>query len=294
VSHDRAWLSKDCAAVLGFEEKLLEMIGEVSGMLDLDELAAGILVVLARLIPSDYVSINDLGPDPERVISLIEPRQPEHLYRAWGEYASQDPLMSRYMETLDGRPYRLSDVIGREEYHALGLYEHVYAPMGIEHQMALTLPATPGRVLAIVLSRRDPDYSDEERELFGRARPHLIQVWRNAIDYTALRDAIATVQLDGPRTGLPIEALRARGLTEREADVLGLVARGRSNRDVGTDLGISVRTVQKHLEHCYSKLGVPGRSAAAELVWELVPREAPAAVEGGPRRGLDGHASANL
>ena len=41
----------------------------------------------------------------------------------------------------------------------------MYAPIEAEHQMAFTLPATPGRVIAIAISRADPDYTDEEREV---------------------------------------------------------------------------------------------------------------------------------
>jgi DNA-binding response OmpR family regulator/DNA-binding CsgD family transcriptional regulator len=54
-------------------------------------------------------------------------------------------------------------------------------------------------------------------------------------------------------------------LTAREADVLVWVARGKSNRDVGAILGLSPRTVNKHLEQIYAKLGVENRTSAAAL-----------------------------
>lgn len=54
-------------------------------------------------------------------------------------------------------------------------------------------------------------------------------------------------------------------LTSREAQVLLWVARGKSNRDVGEILGLSPRTVNKHLEQIYTKLGVENRTAAAAL-----------------------------
>ncbi len=131
------------------------MIGEVQGMLDLDELIDGLLVAIQRNVPSDYVSLNDIGPDTDRVISVVTPELPDHLYRLFGEFAFQNPVMLRYMETLDGRPYRFSDVTTPEALHALELYRQVYAPIGVEHQMAFTLPATPGRVIAIAISRAD-------------------------------------------------------------------------------------------------------------------------------------------
>ncbi len=268
------------------------MIGDVQGLLDLDELADGLLGTLQRNFPSDFVSINDIGPDRDRVIAVISPPQPPELHRAFGEFAFQNPLMARYMRSLDGRAYRFSDVISVEDYHRLDLYQRLYKTMGVEHQISFTLPATPGRVLAIALSRGDRNYSDEERDLINRARPFLIQAWRNAIEHTALRDELAA---RAPATHLPSSvpptAFADHGLTARETDVLVLVARGRSNRDTAAILGISPRTVQKHLENCFRKLGVRDRSAAAELAWRTLAAdpEAPA-----PRRGLDGRPPAGV
>jgi DNA-binding NarL/FixJ family response regulator len=55
------------------------------------------------------------------------------------------------------------------------------------------------------------------------------------------------------------------GLTAREAEVLLWIARGKSNRDIGQILGTSPRTVNKHLEQIYVKLGVENRAAAAAI-----------------------------
>lgn len=54
-------------------------------------------------------------------------------------------------------------------------------------------------------------------------------------------------------------------LTAREAEVLLWTARGKANRDIGQILGLSPRTVNKHLEQIYSKLGVENRTSAAAL-----------------------------
>ena len=53
------------------------------------------------------------------------------------------------------------------------------------------------------------------------------------------------------------------GLTAREGDVLGLLARGLSNKAIGRELGISPKTVGNHVERIYAKLGVTNRAAAA-------------------------------
>lgn len=52
-------------------------------------------------------------------------------------------------------------------------------------------------------------------------------------------------------------------LTRREREVLDWVCAGKCNRDIAAILGVSRRTVEKHLEHIYIKLGVETRTAAA-------------------------------
>lgn len=59
--------------------------------------------------------------------------------------------------------------------------------------------------------------------------------------------------------------LATAALTPRETEVLSWVAKGKTNRDVGEILGMSPRTVNKHLERIFEKLGVETRAAAAAL-----------------------------
>jgi DNA-binding CsgD family transcriptional regulator len=54
-------------------------------------------------------------------------------------------------------------------------------------------------------------------------------------------------------------------LTQKEAEVLYWVIKGKTNKDIGDILGSSPRTVHKHLEHVFEKLGVETRTAAANL-----------------------------
>ena len=59
-------------------------------------------------------------------------------------------------------------------------------------------------------------------------------------------------------------------LTQREAEVLYWAIKGKTNRDIGDILGTSPRTVNKHLEHVFTKLGVETRTAAAALAMSKV------------------------
>jgi DNA-binding CsgD family transcriptional regulator len=70
--------------------------------------------------------------------------------------------------------------------------------------------------------------------------------------------------------GLSVVALEGIGLTRREAEALRWIALGRRGGDVAKVMGISPRTVEKHLENAYSKLGVSSASEAAATAWAAV------------------------
>ena len=59
------------------------------------------------------------------------------------------------------------------------------------------------------------------------------------------------------------------GLSPREAQVLDRVAQGKTNKEIGVILELSARTVQKHLEHIYQKMGVENRTGAAAKAYEI-------------------------
>jgi len=66
-------------------------------------------------------------------------------------------------------------------------------------------------------------------------------------------------------TETPAEFSSELGLTTREGEVLSWLSKGKTNRDIAQILGLSPRTVDKHLEQIYSKLGVENRTAAAAI-----------------------------
>jgi CheY-like chemotaxis protein/DNA-binding CsgD family transcriptional regulator len=70
-------------------------------------------------------------------------------------------------------------------------------------------------------------------------------------------------------------ALLSLGLTPREAEVLFWIAQGKSNPDIATIVGAAVRTVHKHVENIFRKLGCETRAAAAVTAQEAL-RDAPA------------------
>ena len=77
----------------------------------------------------------------------------------------------------------------------------------------------------------------------------------------AAPDAAAVALLIGAPAPVP------GGLTPREAEVLRLLAGGRTNRDIAVELVISEHTVGRHLQNIYAKIGVSSRSAATAFAF---------------------------
>jgi HD-GYP domain-containing protein (c-di-GMP phosphodiesterase class II) len=93
-------------------------------------------------------------------------------------------------------------------------------------------------------------------------------LWRDTAEGRLDRTAVeAVLSTDGEVVGRrPAE--RPAGLSEREIEVLRLIARGHSNREVARRLWISPKTAGHHVEHIYAKIGVTTRPAAALFAME--------------------------
>lgn len=224
---------------------LLELVDEVSGLEGLDEFRHGLLVGLLHAVPAKWASLDEVGPDG--VVALVEPPLDSKWVVRLAHLRHQNPLHQRWLRTRDGGAYRLSDVTTRERLEETTLYREVYAALGIQHQIAFALPNGPARVLALALYREDRDFSDTERDLLNRARPFLIQAYRNAVALSEARGQ-SPEELEA--------ALVSEGLSRREAEVVRLVALGCSNHDVADRLGVTDRTIEKLLERAFRKLGV--------------------------------------
>lgn len=123
-------------------------------------------------------------------------------------------------------------------------------PVTARHRLTLTM-ALPGRCLAGITFRRTArGFTTAERELLEVLRAPLVA-------------GLARAHAGGSASPLPVPpSVKQFGLTIREQQVLDLVAQGRTNLAIAHALGISPRTVGKHLEHSYRKLDVTSRAAA--------------------------------
>jgi DNA-binding CsgD family transcriptional regulator len=119
----------------------------------------------------------------------------------------------------------------------------VWRVHGIDDALRVWLPAAAGRSRSVYLERSGKNYTDRELTLFALLRQHLV---RMRADEDARR-----------------RSPRATNLTTREAEVLGWIAEGKTNAEIGRLLFISPHTVRKHIENIFEKLDVHTRTAAA-------------------------------
>jgi DNA-binding NarL/FixJ family response regulator len=96
-----------------------------------------------------------------------------------------------------------------------------------------------------------------------RCSPSGGRLGRRAVDTVA--EAVAfclrDVAEDSPLVAPPANIQRL-GLTDRELEVLRLVAHGNSNREIAAALVLSIRTIERHIENLYAKIGANGRAEA--------------------------------
>jgi putative nucleotidyltransferase with HDIG domain len=102
---------------------------------------------------------------------------------------------------------------------------------------------------------REPEEAAEELRRMGSA---------GRLDVDAVRAVCTAVGSTRPNR----TAQRSAALTEREVEVIRLVARGLSNRAIGAELQISARTAEHHVQHVYGKIGLSTRAGAAVYAME--------------------------
>jgi DNA-binding CsgD family transcriptional regulator len=180
-------------------------------------------------------------PDPD--YSLHEENDPVHWLHYWDCQPCSHPDRTGDLRSI----VKIADFYTARQWHSTGMYCDIYRPYGFEHELMLTLPATPGpthgpgRTLRLFLFRGPgPDFSEGDRALLTLVRPHLHQAYLNA---------------ERRRNPAP-------GLTPRQWELLRLLAAGHTNTQIARRLGISEGTVRTHLENIHERLGVSSRTAA--------------------------------
>ncbi len=153
---------------------------------------------------------------------------------------------------LDATAAMARGVVGLADDDA-GALRDLHKASTIWHELELPYEAARTRVLVGRAARQHGDHELAELEL---------EAARAAFERLGAVDDVRIVKKLLDRDRLP------GGLTEREIEVLRLVASGKSNRDIARDLVISERTVARHLQNIYAKLDISSRAAATAFAFE--------------------------
>jgi DNA-binding CsgD family transcriptional regulator len=199
-------------------------------------------------------------PGRNTVVQRIYPRgrfSPAQLDE-WARLAAEEPqchpLMRYYLLTGDGAPRQVADVPSAiAGPRAWARYHELIGPHGVEHQLAIPLPAGALGLRWFVVGRDDP-FPAERTGVARLVQRLIVGLDRQAAAFTRW---LASAPI--PEAGAVAADVR---LTPRELSVLGLVADGLTAAATARRLVVAERTVHKHLERVYAKLGVSDRVSA--------------------------------
>ena len=208
------------------------------------------LQCLPRLVSSELttLSVCNLETGHRSVVSDSPGSISRREIEVFDRYFYDHPLVREHGRNPAAVTRCIGELLPESRFHSTPLYNDYYRVIRIDHVMAVPIHVDRRYLVSFVLNRSRRGFSDRDRERLEIMRPHLGNLYRLGIAAN--------------RHWMPPAAL-PDSLTPRERDVLRWVAAGKTDRDIGAILEISRRTVHKHLQHVYEKLGVETRTAAA-------------------------------
>jgi DNA-binding CsgD family transcriptional regulator len=171
--------------------------------------------------------------------------------RALEETVLNHPFADYFKNGGDFTALKDSDFMTRTQLRNSVFWDG-YSMMKLDETISAPVLSQQGKA-SIMLGRWGRDFSERDRMMLNLLRPHFDQAHRNAHLVTTAR-----------RCGA--KPLAAYGLLPRETEVARWLAMGKTNPEIGLILGISPRTVDKHAEHIFHKLGVENRTTAALMI----------------------------
>ena len=221
-----------------------------------------VLALVQRLIGSDAASYNEIEVSTGALHVLVDPKDDsyDNLTLAFATFIHEHPVIAYVEATGDGRARTISDFLNAREFHRLGLHGEFFRPLGIEDQLSTTLQVARGKGILGIALNRSGVFTEPERLLLDALRPHLVIAHQNAVRYSRALSRCAADESFAADSDAALDRL-----TDRQRDVLCAISRGSTNFQVAIELGISVRTVKKHLEHIFEQLQVQTRIGAARI-----------------------------
>jgi len=194
----------------------------------------------------------------------------QQLITLFNTFAHQHPVVDHIIKTNDNSANAISDKLKREAFAKLELYRNFYALQGVEDQLSVAY-IEQGQIKGLSINRSAWGFSPKEHQLADSIAQCTFSYYR-ALP-TALEDKVTTEPFIQINTVSFEQHHKLLGITHRQAELLNLVARGQSNKQIASALGLSEGTVRKHFENCFRRLGVQNRVSAMTKSMMLIESE---------------------
>ena len=341
---------------------VLQCVHDLHAETDAARLPPHLLATVGRLLPYKLAGFTVVDPALGESCCHLLPAEPwdaDDVVRRFQEHIADHPVVQHAQRTRDGTAHAISDFLTARQFHATGIYRSVFGPMGLEDQLSIGMVGQTGPLIGLSFNRARRGFSDRDREVLNRVRPHVLQAYLHARELQMARnldghrrgtivdqlpiglvcvdargsvvwstdpakqmlrnhctdatdallglpDAIRvwlrsvrkrgsgtplTRHVGSARAGTDLSArwcplndgqgvvmlqeipraapdlpLDTYGLSSREADAMRCFLRGASVHEAAAAVGVRPRTVEKHLERIFRKLGVNSLSAACVTV----------------------------
>jgi DNA-binding CsgD family transcriptional regulator len=169
---------------------------EIYAHRDLETFPAQMLAALSRIMPADIRGYNEVNLHRKRIVAITDP--PDALSpddeQIASQYLHEQPIVTAYKRTRDGRAYKMSDFLSRSQFHRLTLYNEFYRQRRTEDLMAITLPASAPLMIAFAFSRSRRTFSERDRTVLNLLRPHFTQAYYNASAVTQVQQEVVQLK----------------------------------------------------------------------------------------------------
>ena len=254
--------------------RVLDLAATAAECGTVEELRVQLLPALTGALGADLAIYHQMRTDGGvQEFGVHEPAD-EAIVHALANYPAvveHSPLLQHFRAT--GRPgvVSLGQLLTARAWHENPVYRESHRLLGVEDHLALVLHLSGGRLHGLTFTRGRGTFDDDARELLSLLAPHIRAAVRRSlvapVPYRVLSMSPSPTWTwrTGPAVGGADDTAH---LTPREREVLALAVAGRTSHQVARLLDVSPRTVDKHLEHAFRKVGATCRQDAAARLEE--------------------------
>jgi DNA-binding CsgD family transcriptional regulator len=214
--------------------RLFEVLNEMYALRDHETFTSHFVDTLARLVPVDLVSYDEMNARTRRAYFKTAPRNSspsKDAVEMFGQYMHQHPCVAYARKTGDGSPSKISDFLSVNQWKRLALYNEFYKPLGMVHNlgMQLSMADEGATMISMGLLRSERDFNERDRAFWALMRPHVARALENAQIVTRMRHDLVMWQSTIEQIDQPIVCVNAKGhilwATQRAQRLLGAKAK---------------------------------------------------------------------